>query len=272
MRLGVALPGAFTPPRAFSQSDPSEVRWAFQQTGLDLRLISGWYHVPGGRTQTFIEHKGEHTSCSGQVVSDVIVRIHRRPFEILSFAIPGTGLLGELSVSSGMLSGTFGGGVVTAAITQHGVNTDDLEVHVDVTTANFSDVWVEVIPVVTGACALPTQSFTTPTVHHWFDLGLGRKYDDAVLELATLPANCTVASVEVQLMGRDGAVLATAGTGGAATDGWRGVNIDSSSVGGQSLAVRVHSWHNAGTSVRYRLVYWLTGNGCSLPPFSSRPL
>jgi hypothetical protein len=29
----------------------------------------------------------------------------------------------------------------------------------------------------------------------------------------------------------------------------------------------VHSWHEIGRAVRYRLIYWIKGDNCGLPPF-----
>jgi hypothetical protein len=40
--------------------------------------------------------------------------------------------------------------------------------------------------------------------------------------------------------------------------------------GGTNLEVRVRSWYEFGWAVRYRLVYWITGNTCALPDFAIR--
>jgi hypothetical protein len=37
-----------------------------------------------------------------------------------------------------------------------------------------------------------------------------------------------------------------------------------------TLEVRVRSWYEFGWAVRYRLVYWITGNTCAFPDFAIR--
>ncbi len=270
-RRGVQFPGAATQPPAFTQSDPNEVLWAFRQVGLDLRLQAGWFRVPSGTTTDFVFFEGVSTPTNERV-SDVIVRVTQRR------SGGGTRFMGVLQVSTGTTTAAFGGGVVNAAITQHGVNSQSMEVRVRVTTANFSDVEVSaqvLTQPITPAPVPPppTLPYVTPHVAHWFDnpLFLGRRYGDIVYEAIDLPASCAVSDVELELIDGTGRVLASTRFGQpAATEGARGAWIFARSLGGTRIEVRVRSWHDFGTAVRYRLVYWITADSCSLPAFTIR--
>lgn len=267
-RLGVRLPGSIALPPTFNQMDQNEVLWAFRQVGLDLQLLSGWFRVINNKITEFVFFEGLNTPANEEV-SDVIVRITQRRTSA------GTRFLMTLQISTGNTAGSFGG-VVTALITQHGVNSQSREVRVSVTALNFSDVDVaaqvitrQITP--TPIAPPPTLPYVTPYVAHWFDnpFFLGRRYGDIVYEATNLPPNCTVSDVELELINSNGTVLARTRFGQpAAIEGGRGAWIFARTVGGTSIEVRVRSWHDFGTIVRYRLVYWVTADSCSLPSFT----
>ena len=49
-----------------------------------------------------------------------------------------------------------------------------------------------------------------------------------------------------------------------------GAKMKSRTLGGRSLQVTVHSWHDAFAIVRYVLRYSVAGNACTLPEFTCR--
>lgn len=264
-----ADPSQYLPVRQFIDSDAIEVLWAFRQVGIDLRLQTGWFSLPNNDTQPRVWYPGSLTECPGKLVSDVNVRFERLPSEDRT----DSGFLGELRVSTGEISRAFG--PLTATITQHGVGTRSREVHVRTTTEDYSDVQGNVVIETSGNCPGPEPvPYVTPVVSHWFDnpFFAGRKYDDLVY-LCTpeylLPMGCTITEIELELVDSRGDALAPRTRWGepAAVSGGVGARIDAAHAGGRDLSVKVHSWHDFGWVVRYRLIYWIQGGDCSLPPF-----
>jgi hypothetical protein len=47
-----------------------------------------------------------------------------------------------------------------------------------------------------------------------------------------------------------------------------GASIVQCSPGTGDLTVKVNCWHGVFVSCRYRLIYWIRGNGCRLPAFA----
>jgi Zn-dependent metalloprotease len=271
-RSGVLLPGAARPPAAFGAPDPRHVLWAFGKVGLRLDLLAGWFSVPGNATTDFVFFEGLSTSAN-ETVSDVIVRVERVRGD------RSTAFLGLLQVSTGTTTSTFAGGSVTATITQHGVGGTSREVRVRVTTVNFSDVDVsaQVLTQTQPGTQPPPPNLPYPTqrVSHWFDnpFFLGRRYGDIVFESANLPANTSVTDVVLELVSPNNSVLASTRLGQpAAISGGRGAWIFSRQLGGTGIEVRVRSWHDFGWAVRYRLVYWVTGDplNVNFPSFALR--
>ncbi len=269
-RTGVMLPGATTPPAAFGAPDPRHVLWAFEQVGLRLDLLSGWFRVAGNATTNFVFYEGLTTGAN-ETVSDVLVRVARVRGD------RSTAFLGLLQVSTGTTTATFAGGSVTATIAQHGVGGNSREVRVRVTTVNFGDVDVSA-EVVTQALpgtppVPPNLPYPTQRVSHWFDnpLFAGRRYGDIIHQSSNLIGNWTVTDVVLQLMDANNTVLASTRLGEpAAVKGGRGASIFSRQVGGSEIEVRVRSWHDYGSVVRYRLVYWVTGDLVTFPGFTIR--
>ena len=271
-RLGVQLPGTATQPAAFVQTDPGEVLWAFQQVGLELRLLTGWFQVPGNRTTEFVFYEGQETAVDEEV-SDVIVRLRQQRDSGV------TRFLMALQVSTGVTSGSkSSGGNITAEITQHGVGSRSMEVRVSVTALNGADVDVSA-QIVTRRTAStpppppPTLPYPTPPIRNW-TWGVGKRYDDILYEGIDLPQDCVVSNVVLELLDSNGGVVASAAFPQGAQqigNGNRGASISARTVGGRSLQVRVASWHNVGSDVIYRLVYWITAVNCSLPDLTVRP-
>ena len=106
---------------------------------------------------------------------------------------------------------------------------------------------------------------------------MNTKYDDIIYgctSSTSLPANCTITAIELELVDSNDQPLvprrATQMGQPPAIDGGRGASITKATVGSQALPVCMHSWHDFGSVVRYRLIYYITdmtGSGCSLPPF-----
>src|SRR5262249_7191352 len=161
--------------------------------------FAGWFSVPSNARTDYVFFEGLSTNPN-EIVSDVIVRVAR---------VQGNGteqFLGLLQLSTGAISGTFGGGTVTATVTQSDVGGTSREVHVSVATTNFSQVAVscQVLTTVVAGTPPPPPNLPYPTrgVSHWFDnpFFAGRKYGDIIYEINNLPANCTVTDVELELI------------------------------------------------------------------------
>jgi hypothetical protein len=264
-QTGVPLNG--NPPQQFDPSVVAEVLWAFGQVEIEPRLIAGWFSVPSNQTQT-LTYFADQPPLLGEVVSDVYVRVAKRRPRDNSELFEGV-----LRVSTGALSGTFASGKVSASIDRHGVGTASRAVTVTTTTADFSD--VEVSPQVATTpltpTVPPTQPAATPGVTHWFDnpFFAGRRYGDTLFEGVTLPNNCRLDDVQLELIDRDGVVHARNRLNEpAATWAGTGAYIVVSNIGTSQLTTSVRSWHEFGKSVRYRVVYSVTGFNCALPPFT----
>jgi Zn-dependent metalloprotease len=268
------MPLSFLPFRAFGvATDKIEVLWAFRQVGLDLQLQSGWFGVPGNATTDHVFFNVPDPNCQNKVVTDVTVLLYHRPRpgdSASSLSKDGTGFLGSMKLSLGEVSKAFG--PVTATITEHHLGTNNREVHVRVTTDNYSDVAVDVILELGGICGLPLKTTArTPNVVHWFDFFLGRKYDDTIYGCTgngALPANCTITDITLFLLDENQRLV---GPGVRWNDGpaiyrGTGAEISEQPAGGRDLRVKVHSWHDSGQAVRYCLFYTYTTIGDTSPP------
>ena len=119
----------------------------------------------------------------------------------------------------------------------------------------------------------PTDPYPSQPVAHWFDnpFFVGKRYGDIVYEGTDLGPGCTVSDVVLELLDHNYNVRARHRFAEPpATYGATGAWIFSRSLGGTNLEVRVRSWHEFGWAVRYRLVYWITGDTCALPDFAIR--
>jgi hypothetical protein len=267
---GVLLPGDVQPPAppGFDATVPGEVLWAFRQVELDPSLSTGWYRVPGTAFTNYVFFEGTSVPAS-ELVSDAELLLARRRSSDNRLLWQG-----RARVSTGSFVADQAG-VITGTITGHGVGTRNKQVNAVVRTKDFSsniEVAAQVYTQpVAGPPPPPTNPFVTRPVAHWFDLGFGRRYGDIVYEGASLPDGCSVSDVVLELLDENYNVVARHRFGEPAAEyGGTGAWIFSRTVGGTSLEVRVRSWHESGWAVRYQLVYWVTGNGCGLPPFALR--
>lgn len=109
----------------------------------------------------------------------------------------------------------------------------------------------------------PTRTLLSDTRVHWRDVVPTGERDDEILNgSAKVPSGCKVIAVLVELVDRDGRVLASAGPGGEATVPGAGAAIVESGIGGRSLAVKVHWWFDAYHACRYRVRYTVSGTTC----------
>jgi hypothetical protein len=113
------------------------------------------------------------------------------------------------------------------------------------------------------ACARGT-SLVSDTFAHWRDvLPFGSTGTDIVNDGVDIGPDCVVTGVTLEMIDRDGNVLATHTFGGAdATTGPAGARMTTNPVGTTSLAVRVYWWFDAYSICRYRLRYALEGTMC----------
>jgi hypothetical protein len=268
---GVLLPGDTSPPDppAFDATVPDQVLWAFRQVELDPNLSTGWYRVPGYNTTSYVFFEGESVPAT-EVVIDVHLLLMRRRESDRRLLWQGR--------ARASATGTVAdqAGVISATITGHGVNTRNKQVNAVVRTTDFSSnievaAQVYTAPITPPTPPPPTNPFLTSPVAHWHDFVGSARYGDILYEGASLPDGCTVSSVVLELLDRQYAVVARHRFGEpAATYGGTGARIVSRTLESASLEVRVASWHDAGSAVRYQLRYQITGNGCELPPFSLR--
>lgn len=267
-RTGIVFPGTSTPGPPFATATPAEVLWAFGRVGLDLLLNSGWFEVPGRATTDLTFYQGV-TAPPDEIVSDVEIRVTRSrssDASLLFYGIARASTGGTVSDPTGTL---------TATIISHGVGTRNMEIVVRVTTPNFEHVGVSARPLLTKVPGPPTPPPTLPfsanAVVHWFDnpFFLGRRYGDIIYQNMQLPAGNTVTDVVLELLDENYAVVARHRFGDPGVRwGQTGASIFSRTLGGTALEVRVRSWHDFGSAVRYRLVYFISGVNVTLPPFA----
>jgi hypothetical protein len=102
------------------------------------------------------------------------------------------------------------------------------------------------------------------TFAHWRDvLPFGSTGEDIVNDGVDVGPDCVVTGVTLEMIDRDGNVLATHTFGGPdATTGPAGARMTTNPIGTTSLAVRVYWWFDAYSICRYRLRYSLEGPTC----------
>jgi hypothetical protein len=109
-----------------------------------------------------------------------------------------------------------------------------------------------------------SSGILSDTFAHWRDvLPFGSSGDDIVNDGVDIGPDCVVTGVTLEMIDRDGNVLATHVFGGPdATTGPAGARMTTNPIGTTSLAVRVHWWFDAYSICRYRLRYALEGPMC----------
>jgi hypothetical protein len=262
--------------------------WAFQQVGLVLDVQSGWHDVTvntafqtaTGTTNfeaTEILYPGQ-TLTNGRTLTDMEVRLFRRNM-----------LNGSLRMSTGGVFNAADGSYSAQIVSASTIGTANLETRVRVTAPTALSVFMSPVPTIREPAAPqppvqpPVTAFDTPRVAHWIEIvPFGGRYDDILFEGVQLPVGCFVTDVELRVVGLaniiapggDGTYLAgsTTSVGVNVGEAHMGANIVSRTLGGRSLQVTVHSWHDAYVAVRYILRYSVAGNITSLPAFTIRGL
>jgi hypothetical protein len=283
------IPGVTGLPPAFDTGVTDQVVWAFQQVGLVLDVQSGWHDVtvntpfepaPGttGFEATETLYPGQ-TLTNGRTLIDMEVRLFRRNM-----------LNGSLRMSTGGVFNAADRSFSAQIVSASTIGTANLETQVRVTSPTALSVFMSPVPTIREPAAPPTApvqppitSFDTPRMAHSLDyLPFGGRYDDVLFEGVQLPFGCFVTDVELRVLGLanivspggDGTYLAgsTTTVGVNVGEDHMGAHMISRTLGGRSLEVRVHSWHDAYVAVRYILRYSVAGNITSLPAFTARGL
>lgn len=281
------IPAVSELPPAFDASVTDTVVWAFQQVGLLLDVQNGWHDVtvntpfqttPGTPGFWAIERLYPGRSLpNGQTLTDMEVRLFRR-----------TVLNGSMLMSTGGMFNAPDGSFSARIVSDNRIGSANLET--DVLIRSQTALTIALQGVLTIANPLSTiqqpvvTPLDTPRVAHWLDIApFGRRYNDIVYEGAQLPVGCFVTNVELRVVtgfanvsdfnGNFGELtVSTTAVGVNIGNDHTGAQIVSRTLGGRSLEVKVHSWHDAYTCVRFVLRYFVAGNGCSLPPFTMREL
>jgi hypothetical protein len=259
------LPWSRGLPGVFDASVASEVVWAFQQVGIDPQLFGGWYQVRGNATREVT-----HTYFEGRTVP-VGMRVTDVQVTLQTGGQPPT-WTGVARVSTGGTI-TDPSGTYTVTIVRHDVGGSSMEFDATLASSNFEEVRIQPFvfhAAVPGATPAPPDTLHPDVaVAHWFDnpFGLGRSYDDTLNSgRAIVGPGCSVADVFLEILDRDHRVRGTHRLGDPdARWGATGARITSRTLGGTDMTVGVHSWHDFGWCVRYRLVYVLRGGACALP-------
>ncbi len=283
------IPGVAGVPPAFDSSVTDTVVWAFQQVGLVLDVQHGWYDVtvstpfgtPPGPTgfETFETLYRGDTLTNGRTLTDMEVRFYRRGM------LNGTTRVGAGGVFNAP-DGSFSATIMSPTAGQ--LPTTSLETVVRITSPTALSVSLNGVPTIAEPAPQPPAQppltmLDTPRVAHWLDVvPFGRRYDDVVFEGVLLPPGAFVTDVELRVVdlaniiapGGSGNFLigSTNQVGVNVGEAHKGANIISRTLGGRSLEVRVHSWHDAYVAVRYILRFTIAGNVTALPPFTIRAL
>jgi Zn-dependent metalloprotease len=248
-----------------------EVSWAFTQVGVDRRLNSGWYEIEEGLlgdrgTLTFYD--GE-VLPSGSLVADVELAL--RAFKPGFF---GTYHYweGRARVSNDN-SVTFPTGIFGATITSHGMGTPNMR-----TTVNWwhdgylhpnrglGDVtWMVEVNIIPTQPLPPTVERVTDAKVHWSFI-LGGRGDDVINQGRFLSGTgCIIDDIVLELLNSNYETVATTSRGSPdAQFGSTGARIISDYEETNNEEVKVHWWFDAGSAVRYKLRYYLTGKDCNL--------
>lgn len=257
----------------FRGSEEAEVLWAFDKVGLSPRWARGWFKVSGSGTMT----QRFYTSPlgNGETVEDVTVIARRQDNQRTTNQVKATGPLSDTNSDSSItLTMTIPPVIGTAtALTE-----------ATVTSPNFIELYLaaaisrRIPPPNPGAPPQPALSDQpTPLIHHYPVVGGFYKYEDTFFSGQVLPPNCIVEDVELELWRRSPTNPSTfeprpgprhrMGETPLVAEAF-GASIVQCSPGTGDLTVKVNCWHGVFVSCRYRLIYWIRGNGCRLPAFA----
>jgi Thermolysin metallopeptidase, alpha-helical domain/Fungalysin/Thermolysin Propeptide Motif len=249
-----------------------EVSWAFTQVGVDSRLISGWFNVPGGispGTGTVTFNAGEFTD-PGTTVTNV------RLF-VTAYRSDDSPYWSDSSLFTAGGTVIFPGGIFGARISSAGIGTSNKAVtvswfHTGLTTPTVSDLspvksWKISVAVAQSGQLTNVIQRQSDTEVHWSDIPLfGGKGDDPISGGKTVSGpGCIISAINLHLLDSDYKLKAVTSPGGPdAIYGGTGARITSHNSGTNDPLVNVHWWFDAGSAVRYKIVYSITGVGCDL--------
>ena len=264
----------------------AEVSWAFLSVGVDPSLIPGWFTVPGSPTG---QHSGAvKTWWQGQsmppceLVGDIELVV--QALDPIHGTLPWWEGRSRVNGPGGG-SVAFPGGVFGASIVGHGIGTATKDTTVDYFHSGFLPFNFHPViqPIQDPACPPPAaggpppkSEFETSGPTHWHDfLGGGKGTDRLNLGMSVLdPAKqaCTIDNVELELLDRNGQILARTQLGsppavfhygpfGALSFG---VALDAAMLNTADPGIDVRWWHDVGAAVRYRVHYYCTGDRCDL--------
>ncbi|MET0829020.1 MAG: M4 family metallopeptidase [Microbacterium sp.] len=272
----------------------NEVSWAFTMVGVTPALIPGWYTVPG---TPFGQHSGAvipfwegqfMPACT--LVGDVETVVQLRDPIFPAHALP---LWEGRSRVNGPGGGavSFAGGVLGASILSHTIGNTDRPQPKDTVMTIFHSGFLPfearpiIVPIDDPACPppgvgapgpRPNSDFVTPGITHWHDFLGGGKGTDR-LNLSSLVREpgglgCTIDLIELELLGRDGQILARTQPGqtpavyryGMFSEYSFGVSVVNSMIGTSDPGIDVRWWHDIGAAVRYRVHYYCTGDSCDI--------
>lgn len=276
--LGAAgVPGTAGPPPAFAADTANLVAQAFAAVGLRLDLQHGWFDVTigtpfetaagvNGFVADVVLHEGELLPA-GQTLTEMEIRFFQRNGFASGSLRAGVG--GVLNAIDGTFSAQF--------FPPKQLGTDSLETRVRLTSPTALPIFMVPVPTIANAPTTPTlpvASVETDRVAHWIDvLPIGGRYRDLIYDGALLPPGCFVVNVELIVVFRDNAEVGrTDQVGQNVNAAHFGARLADRTLGGRSLRVEVHSWHDAYTAARFRIRYTIAGNGWSLPPLTLRSL
>jgi len=245
-----------------------QVLWAFTQVGVDQRLITGWFSVPGGPAggRGTITFNAGQSLPAGYIVSDVELVV-RAMFGAYPWWTGRSRVVGP----PGGGTVTFPGAVFGAAIISHGIGTPSQQVDVRYFHSGFIPLDISVNYTISGGAAvLPSQiAFLSAPKGHW-DIGIGGKGNDMVNSGISIQggADAKIDNVEVELLDsnlnpigittRKGSPDAVVHFGFLNSLSW-GARVDADGSGGRDETVNVHWWFDVGSACRYRVKYYASG-------------
>jgi Zn-dependent metalloprotease len=258
--IPAALPSTTGSQPAFSGAFvQNEVVWAFNQVGVDRRLMTGWFQVGGGLfggsgTTTF--NQGQ-TLPATALVSDVELVV--RAIEPLS----GVAYWEGRSLVSAGGAVTFQGGVFGASVIESHLGTADETVVVRWFHSGFLPLEITVNILTTAVLPTQIESVSSSQVH-WGTFG--GKGDDIVNPGVNVTGTgCQITDVILELLDRNYQLQSSHRMGQAdAQYGGTGARITSQNLGTTDATVGVHWWFDMGSACRYQLRYLVSGIGCAL--------
>jgi hypothetical protein len=276
-RVARAMPWSPDPSAPFTAAVVAQTLWGFQQAGLDLSLTSGWFQVKGEANTTKDEtHYAGVLTEPGWRVLDHQVMV-RTPADKATWS--------SVIRASGPQTTTDPSGSTMVTFLSGHVGTRDASFSVRYTNTRFQEIGRQpsTIPEPDPAAPPPAgpvmvRDFLPDAgITNWFDnpFFAGRKYDDTLRAGQDIVGPGTVTDVFLDVFDNHGVIVGTHRLGDPQVVwGGTGAEITARTLGGTALEVSVHSWHNFGWAVRYRITYVVdhdSTTSVSLPSAPVRP-